>query len=80
MNLVQLVRFLVVKLIHSNLNSRFDMSVIFTTNYSFNGGDVSVDSETLLMTDFMNFKIKLIQSFRDNHKGGMYVHIMLIYT
>jgi hypothetical protein len=35
--LAQLVRFLVVKLIHSDLNTRFDMCVIFTANYSFNG-------------------------------------------
>jgi hypothetical protein len=34
-SLAQLVRFLVVELIHPVLNSRFDMSVIFTANYSF---------------------------------------------
>jgi hypothetical protein len=34
-SLVQLVRFLVVKLTHLDLNYRFDMSVVFTTNYSF---------------------------------------------
>jgi hypothetical protein len=34
-DLVQLVRFLVVKLTHSDLNSRFNMSIIFTVNYSF---------------------------------------------
>jgi hypothetical protein len=33
----QLVIFLVVKLIHSDLNSRFDMCVAFTANYSFSG-------------------------------------------
>jgi hypothetical protein len=31
-----LVRFLVVELIYSDLNSRFDISVVFMTNYSFN--------------------------------------------
>jgi hypothetical protein len=36
--LVQLVRFLVMKLIHSCSNSRFDMCVIFMTNYSFSRG------------------------------------------
>jgi hypothetical protein len=36
-DLVRLIRFLVVKLIHSDLNSKFDMSVTFTANYSFNG-------------------------------------------
>jgi hypothetical protein len=35
--LTQLVRFLVVKITHSYLNSRFDMSVTFMTNYYFSG-------------------------------------------
>jgi hypothetical protein len=33
----QLVRFLAVKLTYSDSNSRFDMCVIFTANYSFSG-------------------------------------------
>jgi hypothetical protein len=33
--LAQLVRFLVVKLTHTFLNLRFNMDVIFMTNYSF---------------------------------------------
>jgi hypothetical protein len=33
--LAQLVRFLVVELIYSDSNSRFDMRVIFTVNFSF---------------------------------------------
>jgi hypothetical protein len=36
-DLVQLVRFLVVKLTHTCSNSRFDMNIVFMTNYSFNG-------------------------------------------
>jgi hypothetical protein len=35
--LAQLVRFLVIKLTHPDLNTRFDMSVIFTANYSLSG-------------------------------------------
>jgi hypothetical protein len=35
--LVQPVRFLVVKLIYSDLNFRFDISVIFMANYFFSG-------------------------------------------
>jgi hypothetical protein len=35
--LTQLVRFVVVKLTHTDSNSRFDMCVAFTTNYSFSG-------------------------------------------
>jgi hypothetical protein len=32
-------------------------------------GDVLVDSETIFVTDFVNFKIKLTQSFRCAHRG-----------
>jgi hypothetical protein len=35
--LVQLIRFLVVELIHLDSNLRFDMVVVFTANYSFSG-------------------------------------------
>jgi hypothetical protein len=33
--LAQLVRFLVVELTHSGLNPKFDMCVVFMSNYSF---------------------------------------------
>jgi hypothetical protein len=33
----QLVRFLVVELTYLDLNPRFDMDVVFMTNYSFSG-------------------------------------------
>jgi hypothetical protein len=56
--LAQLVRLLVVKLTHLNLNSIFDMCVIFTYNYSFSERRCPIDSESFLMTDFVNFKIK----------------------
>jgi hypothetical protein len=36
-SLVQVVSFLVVELIYSNSNLRFNMHVVFTTNYSFSG-------------------------------------------
>jgi hypothetical protein len=36
-SLAQLFRFLVVKLIHTNLNPKFDMGVVFMTNYFFSG-------------------------------------------
>jgi hypothetical protein len=35
--LIQLVRFLVVKLTHLGLNPRIDMCVAFITNYFFSG-------------------------------------------
>jgi hypothetical protein len=37
------------------------------------GGDVSVDIEALLMTDFVNLKIKSVQSFRGDYKGRVCV-------
>jgi hypothetical protein len=39
--LVQLIRFLVVELNHLDLNSKFDMSVAFTANYTFSGRQCS---------------------------------------
>jgi hypothetical protein len=41
------------------------------------GGDASVDSETLLVTDFMNLKIKLAQSFRCAHKDRVYICMLI---
>jgi hypothetical protein len=35
--------------------------------------DVSVDSESLLMTDFVDLKIKLTQFFRGVHRGKVCV-------
>jgi hypothetical protein len=39
------------------------------------GGDVPIDSETFLMTDFVNLKIKLTQSFGCAHENKVCVHI-----
>jgi hypothetical protein len=41
------------------------------------GGDVPVDSEVLLVTDFVNLKIKSAQSFRGAHKGRVCVHVFI---
>jgi hypothetical protein len=41
------------------------------------GDDVPVDSETLLMTNFMNLKIKPAQSFGGTHKGRMCIHMFI---
>jgi hypothetical protein len=40
--LAQLVRFLVVELIHSDSNSKFNICVVFTANYSFSGKSMRV--------------------------------------
>jgi hypothetical protein len=75
MGLAQLVRLLLVELIYIGLNSRFNMSVAFTANYSFSGKRRPVDSETFLVTDFVNLKIKSTQSFWGAHRVGcVYVH------
>jgi hypothetical protein len=41
------------------------------------GGDVPVDSETFLVTDFINLKIKSTQSFRDAHRDMMCVRVFI---
>jgi hypothetical protein len=37
--------------------------------------DVSINSNMLLLTDFINLKIKSTQSFRDAHKKSIYSYI-----
>jgi hypothetical protein len=74
-DLAQLVRFLVVELTHPSSNSRFDIDVAFTANYSFSGRQCPIDSETLFVTDFMNLKIKSTQSFECTHKNKVCVHV-----
>jgi hypothetical protein len=41
------------------------------------GGDVPVDSEALLMTDFVNLKIKPAQSFESAHRGRVCVRVFI---
>jgi hypothetical protein len=41
------------------------------------GGDVSVDSKTLLVTDFINLKIKSDQSFEDAYRGRVCVRVFI---
>jgi hypothetical protein len=75
--LAQLVRFLVVKLTYPDLNHRFDILIIFTANYFSVGGDIPVDSKTLLVTDFMNLKIKPAQSFGCAHRDRVYMRAFI---
>jgi hypothetical protein len=39
--------------------------------------DIFIDSETLLMTDFINLKIKSTQSFECAHRDRMYVYMFI---
>jgi hypothetical protein len=75
--LAQLVRFLVVKLTYPGLNPRFDMRIIFTANYFSVGDDIPVDSKILLVTDFMNLKIKPTQSFECAHRDRVYMRAFI---
>jgi hypothetical protein len=40
------------------------------------GGDVPVNNEALLVTDFVNFKIKSAQFFRDGYRNMICVHML----
>jgi hypothetical protein len=71
--LVQLIRFLVMELTHPVSNHIFDMSVAFTANYFLVGDDVTVDSDALLVTDFVNLKIKSTQFFECAHMSRICV-------
>jgi hypothetical protein len=42
------------------------------------GDDIPVNSETFLMTDFVNLKIKSAQSFEGAHRDRIYVFIRVI--
>jgi hypothetical protein len=41
------------------------------------GDNVPIDSESFLMTDFINLKIKSAQCFGGAYKGRMYVRIFI---
>jgi hypothetical protein len=41
------------------------------------GGDVPVDSETLLVIDFVNLKIKPVQSFKNAYRDRVCVRVFI---
>jgi glucan phosphoethanolaminetransferase (alkaline phosphatase superfamily) len=41
------------------------------------GGDVPIDSEVFLVTDFVNLKIKPAQSFISAHRGKVCVRVFI---
>jgi hypothetical protein len=71
------VKSLMVELVHSGSNLRVDMSIVFTVNYFFMGDDVSVYNDALLVTNFVNLKIKTVQSFRYAHKSKICVRVFI---
>jgi hypothetical protein len=73
-----MVSFFVVESIHLYLNYRFNICIIYLQLIILSViYDVSIDSDAFLMTDFMNLKIKPTQSFKDTHRGKVYVHIFI---
>jgi hypothetical protein len=63
----------VVELTHPGSNPIFDMVFSLRLIILLAGGDISVDSETFFVTDFMNLKIKPTQSFGGAHRDRVYV-------
>jgi hypothetical protein len=70
-----MVRNLVVQLIYLGLNL---ICVLYLRLIILSVGDnVFIDNETLLMTDFVNLKIKSTQSFKVIHRGRMHVRVFI---
>jgi hypothetical protein len=67
-DLAHLVRFIVVELTYLDLNLYLRLIILSM------GGDVPVDSETFLLTDFIDLKIKPTQSFKCTYRGMMCVY------
>jgi hypothetical protein len=80
------------KLRHSGLNPRFDMSIAFMVDYFFDGRrrhrrqrdalsdrlNKSQDEfKALLMIEFVNLKIKPTQFLKDAHIDSLCVHVFI---
>jgi hypothetical protein len=78
LSLAQMVRFLVVESTHLDLNIRFSMCIAYLWLIILSVvGDISVDGETFLVTDFVNLKIKPTQSFKCAHRDRMHMHVFI---
>jgi hypothetical protein len=70
-----MVRFFVMELIHLVLNPRFNVGVMYLRLITL----LVVDNVPLIvrrfLTDFLNLKIKPVQSFIDAHRGSMYMYL-----
>jgi hypothetical protein len=67
----------VIELNHPDSNARFNMMLHLRLIILSMRDDISIDSETILVTDFVNLKIKLSQSFRCAHKNKVCVRIFI---
>jgi hypothetical protein len=73
-----MVMFLVVELNHLSLNPSFGMSVTYLRLIILLVvADVPVDSNVLLVTNFVNLKIKPTQSFECAHRDRVCVHVFI---
>jgi hypothetical protein len=75
--LAQLVRFIVVELTHLGSILRFDTILYLWLIILLVRGDILIDNETLLVTDFVNLKIKPIQFFRSAYRGRICTHVFI---
>jgi hypothetical protein len=65
-------------LTYLDLNPRFIIFVTYLQLIILSVvGDIFIESETLLLTDFVNLKIKPTQSFRDVYRGRVYTHVFI---
>jgi hypothetical protein len=73
-----MIRFLVVEPSHPGSNSRFGMGVAYLRLIILSVvGDVPVNSEALLVTDFMILKTKPIESFEGAHRVWACVRVFI---
>jgi hypothetical protein len=73
-----MVRFLVVESTHPGSNPRFDMGVAYLWLIILSVVDnFSVNSETLLVTDFINLKIKPAQTFECAHRSMVCMRVFI---
>jgi hypothetical protein len=73
-----MVRFLVVESTHPGSNPRFDMGVAYLWLIILSVVDnFSVNSETLLVTDFINLKIKPAQTFEGAHRSMVCMRVFI---
>jgi hypothetical protein len=64
-----------VLLIHSDSNPKFNIYTVFIANYFFS--NISIDNKIFLVIDFMNLKIKSVQSFKDSYISRLYLRMLI---
>jgi hypothetical protein len=73
-----MVRFPVVESTHTGSYPKFGMSVTYLwLIILLVVGDVPGDNEVLFVTDFINLKINLTQSFKDVYVGRVCMHVFI---